>query len=164
MFVRSMIIDFSTEVPHDSAEGGIPAEKVMTDGCSLVDGSAWFKITQHMGLPHHLMAFQSQITGAKGMSLLNPTNDSPNSPSTIWIWSSQKKINHHPFADPSVSLNQALLILNFLNPSRVTVSTRLSTYSILNLSQLLTLHQYQTLLSWMSSKEADKMSNKLTTS
>ena len=91
MFVRSMIIDFLTEVPHDSAEGEIPTENVMTNGCSLVDGSVLLKITKHMGLPHHLMAFQAQITGAKGMSLLNPTNDSPNSPPTIWIRSSQKK-------------------------------------------------------------------------
>ena len=134
MFVRSVIIDFSTEAPHDPAEGKIPAEKVMTDGCGLVNGSALLKITQHMGLPHRPTAFQARIAGAKGMFLLNPADDSPDSPPTIWIRSSQKKINHHPFADPSVLLNRALLILDFLNPSRVTVGTRLSTYSILNLS------------------------------
>ena len=50
MFVRSMIIDSSTEVPHDSAEGEIPAEKVMTSGCGLVNGSALLKITQHQGV------------------------------------------------------------------------------------------------------------------
>lgn len=68
------------------------------------------------------------------MFLLNAEDDSPDSPPRIWIRGSQKKISHRSFADASVPLNRALLILDLLNPSRVTVGTRLSTYSILNLS------------------------------
>lgn len=127
------LTDPTTEAPHDPAEGKIPAGKVMTDGCGLVNGSALLKITQHLGLPYRPTAFQARIAGAKGMFLLNADDDSPDSPPRIWIRSSQKKINHRPFGDASVPLNRALLILDFLNASRVTVGTRLSTYSILNL-------------------------------
>lgn len=134
LFVRNMIINLSTEAPHDPAEGKIPAEKVMTDGCGLVNGSALFKVAQHLGLPYRPTAFQARIAGAKGMFLLNPNDVSPDEPPKIWIRNSQKKINHPPFADSSVFLNRALLILDFLNPSKVTVGTRLSGYSILNLS------------------------------
>lgn len=56
-----LLIEISTEAPHDPAEGKIPAEKIMTDSCGLVNGLALLKITQLMGLPHHPTAFQAQL-------------------------------------------------------------------------------------------------------
>lgn len=79
-------------------------------------------------LSHRPVAVQGRIAGAKGMWVLHPDDQSPAAPPRIWIRPSQKKINLQ------TPLHRAHLIFDLVCPSRVTIPSRLSMQTIVNLS------------------------------
>ncbi|KAM5539861.1 hypothetical protein V8D89_006364, partial [Ganoderma adspersum] len=104
-----------------------PAECIHTDGCGWMNNAALSAIARHMGLEERLTAVQGRFGGAKGLWVLHPRDQSPIP--KIWIRESQVKIkldfnNLHP----------AHSIFDLLAPPRVTLPSRLSRLTILNLA------------------------------
>ena len=106
-----------------------PAECIYTDGCGYMNGAALCTIARHMGLEERPTAVQGRIAGAKGLWVLHPRDQSPTGVPKIWIRKSQVKIN----LDLS-HLHEAHCIFDLLAPPRVSVPSRLSRLTILNLS------------------------------
>jgi RNA-dependent RNA polymerase len=111
---------------HDPRLGKLPAEKILTDGCGLMNGAAltaiWNSTT--VKLPHRPVAVQGRRGGEKGMWTLDPTDQSPTAPPRMYSRPSQNKIN---LPRP---LHRAHLIFDLLAPSRVTMPSHLSTQTI----------------------------------
>ncbi|KAF8167315.1 RNA dependent RNA polymerase-domain-containing protein [Crassisporium funariophilum] len=101
-----------------------PAEKLMTDGCGLINQTALIGIVKLFGYESLPAGVQGRIDGSKGFWILHPT-DKSNVPK-IWIRDSQNKIK-------SASLDRAHCIFDLLCPSRPSSSIALSAQSIVNL-------------------------------
>ncbi|KAJ3509083.1 hypothetical protein NLJ89_g5408 [Agrocybe chaxingu] len=103
---------------------GAPAEKVMTDGCGLINHAALVLIVRTIGLESLPAGIQGRIDGSKGFWILHPTDDS--TVPKIWIRDSQNKIKNHSF-------DRAHRIFDLLGPSRPSHSIALSAQCIINL-------------------------------
>ncbi|RPD82709.1 hypothetical protein L226DRAFT_35401 [Lentinus tigrinus ALCF2SS1-7] len=106
-----------------------PAECIYTDGCGYMNGAALCAIARQMGLEERPTAVQGRIAGAKGLWMLHFRDQSSTGIPKIWIRESQVKIqldhdNVHP----------AHRIFDLLAPPRVSVPSRLSRLTILNLA------------------------------
>ncbi|KAI0701242.1 RNA dependent RNA polymerase-domain-containing protein [Cerioporus squamosus] len=139
-YVTRFDLGFSISVPalqfqdiyhgEDKCNGNkAPAERIYTDGCGYMNGAALCAIARQMGLEERPTAVQGRIAGAKGLWVLHPRDQSPTGTPKIWIRKSQVKIqldlnNLHP----------AHRIFDLLAPPRVSVPSRLSRLTILNLS------------------------------
>jgi hypothetical protein len=103
-----------------------PAEKIMTDGCGLINAAAAKAITKRMGYSTRPTAFQGRIFGGKGLWLIHPTDDDPEP--KIWIRASQAKITYvYP-------LDRAHRIFDLLSVSQPAAPINLSRQSIVNLA------------------------------
>ncbi|KAI0370069.1 hypothetical protein BV20DRAFT_1075995 [Pilatotrama ljubarskyi] len=105
------------------------AEHIYTDGCGFMNGAALSEIGRRMGYSARPTAVQGRIAGAKGLWMLHPRERNPFAAPKIWIRESQRKIN----LDFS-NLHPAHRIFDLLAPPRVTLPSRLSRLTILNLS------------------------------
>lgn len=106
--------------------GKVPAEKVMTDGCGLINAAALKLIATLLKLSTRSTAIQGRLLGAKGIWIVHPSDDS--SEPKIWIRSSQAKIVHN------YPLDRAHRIFDLLSVSQPSKSTSLSRQSIENLA------------------------------
>ncbi|CAA7264868.1 unnamed protein product [Cyclocybe aegerita] len=88
---------------------GPPAEKVMTDGCGLINHAALVLIVRTIGLESLPAGIQGRIDGSKGFWILHPADDSTTP--KIWIRDSQNKIKNRSF-------DRAHRIFDLLGPSR----------------------------------------------
>lgn len=126
----------SADAPHDGP-GKVPAEKIFTDGCGFMNGSALMKIGRWMGFNAPPTAVQGRILGSKGVWLLHPHDRDPQAEPTIWLRPSQMKINLVPPTefgpDALACLHRAHRIFDLVMPSRSTVPARLSRLTIVNL-------------------------------
>ncbi|KAI0640255.1 RNA dependent RNA polymerase-domain-containing protein [Trametes polyzona] len=104
-------------------------EHIYTDGCGFMNGAALSEIGRRMGYRTRPTAVQGRIAGAKGLWVLHPRQQSPTGTPKIWIRESQTKIN----LDLN-NLHRAHCIFDLLAPPRVTLPSRLSRLTILNLS------------------------------
>ncbi|KAF8555107.1 hypothetical protein OG21DRAFT_1411391 [Imleria badia] len=113
-------------------EGKAPAEKVLTDGCGLINGAALTQIMRIMKYSIRPTAVQGRFGGSKGMWLLHfdSHEQHPDGPAKIWIRSSQTKINQ----GEAIKLGRAQRIFDLLAPSRVIGPARLSSQTLINLS------------------------------
>ena len=94
-----------------------------------MNGAALSAIARQMGLETRPTAVQGRIAGAKGLWVLHPRDQLPQGTPKIWTRKSQRKIeldlnNPHP----------AHRIFDLLAPPRVTLPSRLSRLTILNLA------------------------------
>ena len=105
------------------------AEFIYTDGCGWMNGAALSAIAKQMGLEERPTAVQGRFGGAKGLWVLHPREKSSSGVPKIWIRDSQVKVtlNWH---DP----HPAHTIFDLLAPPRITLPSRLSKLTILNLS------------------------------
>ncbi|KAG8219296.1 RNA dependent RNA polymerase-domain-containing protein [Butyriboletus roseoflavus] len=112
-------------------EGKAPAEKVLTDGCGLINGAALTRIMRLMKYSIRPTAVQGRIGGSKGMWVLHPDplQQIPDGPATIWIRPSQTKIK----LGKTSELGRAQRTFDLLAPSRVTHPSRLSSQTLINL-------------------------------
>lgn len=94
-----------------------------------MNGGALSAIGRRMGFEVRPTAVQGRIAGAKGLWVLHPRDRSPDAVPKIWIRSSQTKIK----LDYN-NLHSAHLIFDLVAPPRVTLPSRLSRLTILNLS------------------------------
>ncbi|KZP15854.1 hypothetical protein FIBSPDRAFT_912406 [Athelia psychrophila] len=122
-----MVIDdvYSPDVkPGEKAS----AEKTMTDGCGLMNGAALTGMYKSgvVNLPHKPSCVQARVTGAKGMWLEHPTDDSTEP--KIWIRRSQKKISL------PTPLDRSHRIFELICPSRVVAPSHLNMQVISNMS------------------------------
>ncbi|RDX50511.1 hypothetical protein OH76DRAFT_1348782 [Lentinus brumalis] len=108
-----------------------PAERIYTDGCGYMNGAALCAIAKQMGLEERPTAVQGRIGGAKGLWVLHLRDQSPTGTPKIWIRKSQVKIQLD--LTPN-KLHSAHRIFDLLAPPRVSVPSRLSRLTILNLS------------------------------
>ncbi|KAI1786799.1 RNA dependent RNA polymerase-domain-containing protein [Ganoderma leucocontextum] len=104
-----------------------PAECIYTDGCGWMNNAALSAIARHMGLEERPTAVQGRFGGAKGLWVLHPRDQS--STPKIWIRESQVKIKLD-----MKTLHPAHSIFDLLAPPRVTLPSRLSRLTILNLA------------------------------
>lgn len=120
------------DVSPQDWEGKAPAEKVLTDGCGLINGAALTQIMRVMQYTTRPTAVQGRIGGSKGMWVLhpNPEEQTPDGPAKIWIRPSQTKIK----LGEASKLGQAHRIFDLLAPSRVTGPSHLSSQTLVNLS------------------------------
>ena len=118
--------------PKDWEGNKAPAEKVLTDGCGLINGAALTQIMRLMKYSSRPTAVQGRIGGSKGMWILHhsPLEQDPDGPAKIWIRPSQTKIK---LGSPH-KLGKAQRIFDLLAPSRVTGPSRLSSQTLINLS------------------------------
>lgn len=115
----------------DVTPGSKPsAEKTMTDGCGLINGSAMLSIARHFRYPSRPTAIQGRIAGAKGLWVLHPDDRDPEAPPRIWIRNSQNKINLPAYTQ----LDRGRRIFDLVAPQRVSTPYRLSAQSLVNLS------------------------------
>ncbi|OBZ68489.1 putative RNA-dependent RNA polymerase SHL2 [Grifola frondosa] len=127
-FEPDQFFDLIDEVaPYDDSLGKAPTENIFTDGCGFMNGAALTLIGKLLGLPERSTAVQGRIAGAKGLWLLHPTDQSPTAQPAIWTRPSQQKIKL-PVLGP------AHLIFDQVAPARVTIPSRLSRLTIMNLS------------------------------
>ncbi|KIJ13767.1 hypothetical protein PAXINDRAFT_135617 [Paxillus involutus ATCC 200175] len=112
--------------------GKPPAEKVLTDGCGWINGSALTQIMRLLKYGSRPTAIQGRIGGSKGMWLLHPDplEQVADGPAKIWIRDSQTKIK---FGDLH-KLGPSQRIFDLLAPSRVTGPSRLSAQLLINLA------------------------------
>ncbi|KAF4611719.1 hypothetical protein D9613_004267 [Agrocybe pediades] len=101
-----------------------PADKLMTDGCGLINHCALLQIVKGLGYENLPAGVQGRIDGSKGFWILHPTDDSPEP--KIWIRDSQNKIKNRTF-------DRAHRIFDLLAPSRPSASIALTAQSIINL-------------------------------
>lgn len=94
-----------------------------------MNGAALSAIGRRMGFSVRPTAVQGRIAGAKGLWVLHPRDRSPDALPKIWIRDSQTKIK----LDFN-RLHPAHRIFDLLAPPRVTLPSRLSRLTILNLS------------------------------
>ncbi|PIL31184.1 RNA-dependent RNA polymerase [Ganoderma sinense ZZ0214-1] len=113
--------------PFDEPNKKPPAECIYTDGCGWMNNAALSAIARHMALEERPTAVQGRFGGAKGLWVLHPRDQS--STPKIWIRESQVKIKLD-FND----LHPAHSIFDLLAPPRVTLPSRLSRLTILNLA------------------------------
>lgn len=120
------------DVSPQDWKGKAPAEKVLTDGCGLINGAALTQIMRLMKYGSRPIAVQGRIGGSKGMWVLHPDplEQIPDGPAKIWIRPSQTKMK----LGPASELGQAQRIFDLLAPSRVTSPSRLSSQTLINLS------------------------------
>jgi hypothetical protein len=113
---------------HDSSQGKLSTEQILTDGCGLINEAALTKIycSDIVALAHRPFAVQIRNGGKKGMSMQDP-NDTSIIP-CIWNRPSQTKINY-----PS-PLGRAHRILELLSPEHVIIPSHLTKQTINNLS------------------------------
>ena len=114
-------------MPQDDPNKKPPAECIYTDGCGWMNNAALSAIARQMGLEERPTAVQGRFGGAKGLWVLHPRDQSPIP--KIWIRESQVKIN----LDLN-NLHPAHSIFDLLAPPRVTLPSRLSRLTILNLT------------------------------
>ncbi|KAF9225222.1 hypothetical protein BS17DRAFT_794858 [Gyrodon lividus] len=109
--------------------GKAPAEKVLTDGCGWINGSALTQIMRIMKYDSRPTAVQGRIGGSKGMWILHPEplEQVADGPAKIWVRESQTKIKLN-------QLGPSQRIFDLLAPSRVTCPSRLSAQLLINLS------------------------------
>ncbi|KAI0352282.1 hypothetical protein OH77DRAFT_1428830 [Trametes cingulata] len=105
------------------------AEHIYTDGCGFMSGAALSEIGRRMGYATRPTAVQGRIAGAKGLWMLHPRDRDPAGTPKIWVRESQRKIN----LDFN-NLHPAHRIFDLLAPPRVTLPSRLSRLTILNLA------------------------------
>ncbi|KAH9948208.1 RNA dependent RNA polymerase-domain-containing protein [Amylocystis lapponica] len=104
------------------------AEFVFTDGSGFINGAALSLIARHLGFTGRPTALQGRVAGAKGLWILHPTDQEPFGTPKIWIRPSQRKIKYDG------GLHPAHLIFDLVAPPRVSIPSRLSKYTIMNLS------------------------------
>ncbi|KAI0829054.1 RNA dependent RNA polymerase-domain-containing protein [Trametes gibbosa] len=109
--------------------GKAKTEEIYTDGCGYMNGAALSAIGRRMGYRVRPTAVQGRIAGVKGLWVLHLRDRSPDAVPKIWIRSSQTKIK----LDLN-NLHRAHLIFDLVAPPRVTLPSRLSRLTILNLS------------------------------
>ncbi|KAH7886339.1 RNA dependent RNA polymerase-domain-containing protein [Phlebopus sp. FC_14] len=125
-------IFFIIDECSDWGSGKAPAEKVLTDGCGLINGAALTKIMRIMEYTSRPTAIQGRIGGSKGMWLLHPDphEQVADGPCKIWIRDSQTKIQLSDLHQ----LGPAQRLFDLLAPSRVTGPSHLSAQTLINLS------------------------------
>ncbi|KAF9479421.1 hypothetical protein BDN70DRAFT_692461 [Pholiota conissans] len=101
-----------------------PADKLMTDGCGLINHAALHQIVKRLGYENVPAAIQGRIDGSKGLWILHPSDRSPEP--KIWIRTSQNKIKNRSF-------DRAHRIFDLLEPSRASAPISLTKQSIVNL-------------------------------
>lgn len=117
----------SPVVPLEDPDKKPPAECIYTDGCGWMNNAALSAIARHMSLDERPTAVQGRFGGAKGLWVLHPRDQS--STPKIWIRESQVKIKLDMH-----NLHAAHSIFDLLAPPRVTLPSRLSRLTILNLA------------------------------
>lgn len=132
--MQGILIDATPllDVSPQDWEGKAPAEKVLTDGCGLINGAALTQIMRLMKYSSRPTAVQGRIGGSKGMWVLHPEplEQTSDGPAKIWIRPSQTKIQMGAASE----LGQAQRTFDLLSPSRVTSPSRLSSQTLINLS------------------------------
>ncbi|KAK7043739.1 hypothetical protein VNI00_008351 [Paramarasmius palmivorus] len=113
------------EVIPGEYDGKPPAEKVLTDGCGLMNNAALVAIAKATGSATTSAAVQGRIGGAKGLWILDVNDNSP--VPRIWIRDSQNKIKYD-------KLDRAHRIFDLLTASHPLTQASLSTQSVTNLS------------------------------
>ncbi|PPR02365.1 hypothetical protein CVT24_011709 [Panaeolus cyanescens] len=102
-----------------------PAEKLMTDGCGLINRSALAAIARNLNRDGIIPSgVQGRIGGSKGFWILHP-HDSSEEPK-IWIRESQKKIHYSSF-------DRSHLIFDLLATTSHSGEMHLTEQSILNM-------------------------------
>ncbi|KAK7043741.1 hypothetical protein VNI00_008353 [Paramarasmius palmivorus] len=142
-FLSRFALGFSTSVPalefnpenvywiddlvtEDCPPGKPPAEKTLTDGCSLINRAAMCQIAQNLGYSGIPAALQGRFLGAKGVWMLHPDNDDIQP--KIWIRPSQKKIDYD-----LNKLHRAHCILDLLCVAQPAKPLNLSVQLVVNL-------------------------------
>ena len=116
------------DAPYDaSVSKKAPAEAIYTDGCGFMNGAALSAIARQMGYEERPTAVQGRIGGAKGIWVLHPGEQSHTGVPKIWIRASQRKISYKKFGPGQ-------LIFDLVQPPRVTLPSRLSRLTDLNLA------------------------------
>lgn len=92
-----------------------------------MNGAALSAIARQMGYEERPTAVQGRIGGAKGLWVLHPRDQSPTGVPKIWVRPSQRKIEYG-------ATIAAQRIFDLLAPPRVTLPSRLSRLTILNLA------------------------------
>lgn len=103
---------------------GAPAEKLMTDGCGLLNHSALQAVVQTVGYDFIPAGIQGRIGGSKGFFILHPTDTS--SEPRVWIRTSQHKIQYD-------TVDRAQRILDLLCASQPSPPSALTKQSTINL-------------------------------
>ncbi|ESK88426.1 hypothetical protein Moror_14748 [Moniliophthora roreri MCA 2997] len=110
-------------VPSDNS-GKPPSEKILTDGCGLINAVAMHLVADSIGLVPVPAAIQARLGGAKGLWILDPHDKDPLP--KIKIRSSQNKIQYK-------ELDRSHRILDLLTTSRPFATPSLSEQSVMNL-------------------------------
>ncbi|CCL98058.1 uncharacterized protein FIBRA_00052 [Fibroporia radiculosa] len=113
--------------PFDSSLGKAPTENIFTDGCGYMNGAALTLIGRRLGYSERPAVVQGRFAGSKGLWALHPHDRDPRDKPRIWIRPSQEKIKYG-------QLHPAQLIFDLVAPPRITTPSRLSMYTIMNLS------------------------------
>ncbi|KAL0578252.1 hypothetical protein V5O48_003747 [Marasmius crinis-equi] len=118
------IPDIVAEDCQIASEDKPPAEKVLTDGCGLINQAALATIAEVMGYRTIPAAVQGRIAGAKGLWMLHPNDEDPIP--TIWIRDSQNKIQCR-------DLDRAHRVFDLLAASHPKSQPTLSKQTVVNL-------------------------------
>jgi len=102
---------------------------VMTDGCGRINETAMRMIQHHRGLKELPHAIQARIAGAKGLWLLDKSDQSDQP--MIWCTQSQIKVQ---YADATLQSDPSLRILDLLRVNRTKYRSFLTTQPIVNLA------------------------------
>ncbi|KAG8910793.1 hypothetical protein FRC01_006123 [Tulasnella sp. 417] len=120
-------IDDTLSKSRDHREDATPTEQVMNDGCGLINRAALRLIQKQKDLSSMPTALQGRIAGAKGLWILDLT-DQGNRPH-IWITKSQKKIH---YTDQELEEDPSRRIFDLLRVAQVKECVRLSAQPIIN--------------------------------
>ena len=115
----------------------MPTEKIFTDGCGWINRAALVAIAENLGASEVPTAVQGRVFGAKGVWILHPHNHAEDEEPKIWIRPSQQKIKltlSELGCSGSEDIHPAHLIFDLVAPSIVTVKTRLSRLTVVNLA------------------------------
>ncbi|KAG9019610.1 hypothetical protein FRB90_012456 [Tulasnella sp. 427] len=109
------------------AEGPQAAKSIMTDGCGLINRAALLIVQKRKKLLTIPTALQGRIAGAKGLWILNTTDQS--GVPRIWITESQVKIK---YTDEELEEDPSRRIFDLLRIAQVKTPVRLSSQPIIN--------------------------------
>ncbi|KZS95473.1 hypothetical protein SISNIDRAFT_452100 [Sistotremastrum niveocremeum HHB9708] len=116
--------------PGVRAGGKPPSEKIMTDGCGLINEAGMRRLRRDMGWDAVPTAVQMRIGGAKGLFLMQFDDDpSDRETAKVWLRPSQIKINYG-----TRTQDKSQRIIDVLQPSHFKHPARLSAETIICLS------------------------------
>ncbi|CAE6358411.1 unnamed protein product, partial [Rhizoctonia solani] len=77
-------------------KGSAASYEIMTDGCGFLNYTALKAVQENMAWENFPTCIQARIGGAKGLFMLHPRHRDPSEEPSIWLTSSQVKIQLNP--------------------------------------------------------------------